>query len=317
MSANHLGSKKLIAAAAVGLLAAALGACSSTSAPGSGSGGSSAKSNASNTLTMESSPETTITDDFNPFVSTAAPQGMGATGLIYEPLLQFNLAAPPKYYPWLATAYTWSNGGKSVTFAIRQGVKCGTTRTPMTPADVVFTYQLVQKNAAINLAGLPITSVSSSGNNVTISFSSPQYLDLQQIAGVPILPKAVWATAGSPTTFTDPKPVGTGPYVRRRPSPAGLHADEEHVVLAGVDGEGTERVLPRLHLQHRRAVRRCTPEQSTGPVTSSPASRRTSSAPHRSTTTSGRHQAARTRCSRTSTSGRLTSYRSGRPSAWP
>ena len=47
---------------------------------------------------MESSPETAITDDFNPFVSTAAPQGMGATGLIYEPLLQFDLAAPPKYY---------------------------------------------------------------------------------------------------------------------------------------------------------------------------------------------------------------------------
>jgi peptide/nickel transport system substrate-binding protein len=221
MSANHLGSKKLIAAAAVGLLAAALGACSSTSAPGSGSGGSSTKSNASNTLVMESSPETTITDDFNPFVSTAAPQGMGATGLIYEPLLQFNLAAPPKYYPWLATAYTWSNGGKTVTFAIRQGVKWN-NGTPMTPADVVFTYQLVQKNAAINLAGLPITSVTSSGNNVTINFSSPQYLDLQQIAGVPILPKAVWATAGSPTTFTDPKPVGTGPYVLKTFTPQGF-----------------------------------------------------------------------------------------------
>ena len=220
MSVNHLGSKKLIAAAAVGLLTAGLAACSSTKAPGSG-GGTSTKASASNTLTMESSPETTITDDFNPFVTTGAPWGMGATGLVYEPLLQFNLAAPPKYYPWLATAYTWSNGGKTVTFAIRQGVKWN-NGTPMTPADVVFTYQLVQKNAAINLAGLAISSVTASGNNVSINFSSPQYLNLQQIAGVPIVPKSVWATAGNPTTFTDPKPVGTGPYVLKTFTPQGF-----------------------------------------------------------------------------------------------
>ena len=63
---------------------------------------------------------------------------MGATGLIYEPLIEFDLAAPPTYYPWLASSYTWSNGGKSITFAIRTGVKWS-DGTPMTPADVVFT----------------------------------------------------------------------------------------------------------------------------------------------------------------------------------
>jgi peptide/nickel transport system substrate-binding protein len=220
MSVNHLSSKKLIAVGAVGLLAAALGACSSSAAP-SGGGSGSPKATASNTLTMESSPETTITDDFNPFVSTAAPQGMGATGLIYEPLLQFDLAAPPKYYPWLATSYSWSNGGKSVTFAIRQGVKWN-NGTPLTPADVVFTYEYVQKNAAINLAGLPITSVTASGNNVTVNFNTPEYLDLQQIAGVPILPKSVWGSVSSPTTFTDAKPVGTGPYVLKTFTPQGF-----------------------------------------------------------------------------------------------
>ena len=61
---------------------------------------------------MESSPETSITQDFNPFVPTGEAWGMGATGLIYEPLIQFDLAAPPKYYPWLATSYAWSNGAR-------------------------------------------------------------------------------------------------------------------------------------------------------------------------------------------------------------
>ena len=61
---------------------------------------------------MESSTEESLTDNFNPFDSAAPIQGMGATGLVYEPLLMFNLANPSADpYPWLATAYTWGDGG--------------------------------------------------------------------------------------------------------------------------------------------------------------------------------------------------------------
>jgi peptide/nickel transport system substrate-binding protein len=195
----------LVCLTAAVTVCAGLAACSSTAAP------SSSASSAGKTLVMESSPETAITQAFNPFVTTQAAYGMGATGLIYEPLIEFDLAAPPKYYPWLATAYSWSNGGKSITFTIRSGVKFN-NGTAMTPADVVFTYNLVKKYPAINLAGLPITSVTSAGNTVTINFSTAEYLDLQQIAGVPILPQAIWSSAGNPATFVDATPVGTGPY---------------------------------------------------------------------------------------------------------
>jgi peptide/nickel transport system substrate-binding protein len=170
---------------------------------------------------MESSPESTITQAFNPFIATQAIWGMGADGLIYEPLLQFDLAAPPKYYPWLATAYTWSNGGKTVTFTIRQGVKFN-NGTPMTPADVAFTYNLVKKNASINLGGLPISTVSTSGNTVTLTFPTAEYTNLQEIAGVPILPQAIWSKAGNPATFTNPNPVGTGPYKLKTFTPQGF-----------------------------------------------------------------------------------------------
>jgi peptide/nickel transport system substrate-binding protein len=215
MSINHLGARRLAAITAAGLLAAGLAAC------GSSPSSSSSSSTATTTLTMESSPESTITQDFNPFVSTAAPQGMGATGLIYEPLIQFDIAAPPKYYPWLATAYSWSNGGKSITFTIRQGVKWN-NGTPMTTADVVFTYDLLKAYPAINLAGIPISSVSSSGNDVTINFTTPQYTNLQQIAGVAILPKAIWSKVGNPATYIDAKPVGTGPYELKSFTPQGF-----------------------------------------------------------------------------------------------
>jgi peptide/nickel transport system substrate-binding protein len=218
MIRRNLSHRGLLSIAVAGVLAAGVAACSSTPAPSA----SSAKSTgASGTLIMESSPESAITQDFNPFVSTVAPQGMGATGLIYEPLLQFDLAAPPKFYYWLATAYTWSNGGKSVTFTIRQGVKWN-NGTAMTPADVAFTYNYIKKYAAINLAGLDISSVSTSGNTVTVSFPTPQYTNLQEIAGVPILPQSVWGSVTSPTTFTDATPVGTGPYVLKTFTPQGF-----------------------------------------------------------------------------------------------
>jgi len=209
--------KRLAAIAAAGLLAAGIAACSSsTSSSGGGtssSGNTSGNSGASQpALVMESSPENSITQDFNPFATTAPIYGMGADGLIYEPLIQFDLAAPPKYYPYLATSYTWGPGGKSITFAIRQGVKWNDGQA-LTPADVVFTYNLLKSNAKINLNGVPITGATASGNNVTITFSASQYTNLQNVAGVAILPQHVWSAVSDPSTFTDAKPVGTGPYV--------------------------------------------------------------------------------------------------------
>jgi peptide/nickel transport system substrate-binding protein len=170
---------------------------------------------------MESSPESTITQDFNPYIATGAAYGMGATGLIYEPLIEFDLAAPPKYYPWLATSYHWVNAGKSIVFTIRTGVKWN-NGTAFTPADVAFTYNLMKDNPAINTAGLAITSVSTAGDNVKINFATPQFTNLEQIAGVGIVPQSVWGTAGNPATFVDATPVGTGPYMLGTFTPQGF-----------------------------------------------------------------------------------------------
>ena len=201
--------RRLFAAGAAGLLAAGLAACSSG---GSSSSGTAPAANATGkTLVMESSPESSITQTFNPFVPTGAPWGMGATGLIYEPLIQFNLAAPPKYYPWLATSYAWSDGGKTITFTIRQGVKWN-DGTAFTPADVAFTFTMMKNTPAVNLNGLKISSVTTSGNTVVLNFPTPQFTNLQSIAGTAIVPQAIWSKAGNPSAFADPNPVGTGPF---------------------------------------------------------------------------------------------------------
>jgi peptide/nickel transport system substrate-binding protein len=174
---------------------------------------------------MESSPETTITQDFNPYEITAPIYGMGADGLIYEPLIEFDLASPTVQYPWLATGYTWSDGGKSITFAIRQGVKWNDGK-PFTAADVAFTFNLIKANTTINLGGLAISSVTTSGNNVTLTFATPQYANLEEIAGTAILPEHIWGSVSNPATYTDPTPVGTGPYMLSSYTPQGFTLKE-------------------------------------------------------------------------------------------
>jgi peptide/nickel transport system substrate-binding protein len=87
---------------------------------------------------------------------------------------------------------------------------------------VVFTYNLLKKYSAINLAGLTMTSVTSSGNNVTLTFPTSQYMNLQNVAGVAILPQSIWSTVGNPATYTDANPVGTGPFMLSNFTPEGF-----------------------------------------------------------------------------------------------
>ena len=133
---------------------------------------------------------------------------MGATGLIYEPLYQFDLANPTKQYPWLATAYKWGNDGKAITFTIRTGVKWS-NGTALTPADVAFTYDYIKKNTAINLDGLDITSVTTSGDTVTVNFPTAQYTNLENIAGRRSCPSR--SGARSPTRPPSPTRTRSAP----------------------------------------------------------------------------------------------------------
>ena len=179
---------------------------------------------------------------------------MGATGLIYEPLIQFNLAAPPKYYPWLATSYAWSNGGKTLTFAIRQGVKWNDGQ-PFTPANVVFTFNMLKANAAVNLNGVKYDGVTASGNNVVLTFATPQFTNLQSIAGTAMVPEHIWKSVEQPGHVRGPQPGRHRPDEAGQLHAAGLHPDQEPFVLAGLPGAGPEGLLPGVHVQHQRAER--------------------------------------------------------------
>jgi peptide/nickel transport system substrate-binding protein len=200
--------RRLRASAAVTIAAAAAIVFATSVLP------SASSASGSSTLTMESSQETTLTDNFNPFVSTSAANTIGATSLIYETMLQVDAAKPlTKPYDFLASSYKWANGGKSIIFTVRQGVKWS-NGTPLTPADVAFTYNMLKAYPDANTNGIPVTGATVSGNNVTVTFTTSQYTNLQYVAGsVYIVPSAIWsAVSGDPATYTDTTPVGSGPY---------------------------------------------------------------------------------------------------------
>lgn len=156
-----------------------------------------------------------ITGGFNPFLgATEDAWSLGATSMVYEPLLQFNILKPGVVRPWLASKYAWSNGGKTLTFTLHPGVKWS-NGAPFTSSDVVFTFNTIKANAALNLYGVSFTSISApSANEVVMKFSAPAYTQFYSIAGQTlIVNKAKYQAAGNLNTYTDSNPVGTGPYV--------------------------------------------------------------------------------------------------------
>jgi peptide/nickel transport system substrate-binding protein len=212
---------KSVAVASV--LAMGIAACSSSgSSKASGSAASTGK-----TLVVESTALSPMTDTFNPFSATSTGYVTHAAALYNEPLFIFNTLNPTEApIPELATGYTWSNSGRTLSLAIRQGVKWSDGK-PFSAADVAYTFNLIMKNPSLNLPGTPVpTSATASGSSVTLNFAAPQYANLFLIGQVNIVPKHIWSSVGNPSTFADPNPVGTGPFVLDKFSPQGFSMKE-------------------------------------------------------------------------------------------
>jgi peptide/nickel transport system substrate-binding protein len=196
--------------AAFACVAAAIGlaACSSSS-PSSSSPSSSGSS--SSTLVVEGSPLGSMPQVFNPFSPVDPANTAGATNMVYEPLLQFNFLKPGSVMPWLATKYAWSNGGKTITFTLRSGVKF-TNGWPFNAANVAWEFNLMRTNTTMNQYALPITGATAANpTTVVINFSRPVYTLLYFIANTWMLPENVWSKVNA-ATYADSDPVGTGPY---------------------------------------------------------------------------------------------------------
>ena len=193
--------------ALVGLTAAACG----SSKKSSSSGGSIS-------VTISNEQGTTWTCGFNPFNASVSFLSFGTE---YEELTYVDGLKSGKTTPWLAKSYAWSNGNKTLTFTIRDGVKWSDGK-PFSAADVVYTFNLLKKNPALDLNAnwSVLKSVTQNGNKVVFNFKTAAVPYFYYIADqTPIVAQHIWTTIKNPTTYKDTKPVGTGPFTMSSCSP--------------------------------------------------------------------------------------------------
>lgn len=130
---------------------------------------------------------------------------------IYEPLLR--LDADMNVVPGLAESWSWSEGGKTLTMALRQGVTFH-DGTPMTAADVKFTFERIlneETGAAARSFFTAIQSIETPDDaTVVFTLSAPNAAILAAMTNPNsgIMSKA-WIEGGAdPTTGAN----GTGPF---------------------------------------------------------------------------------------------------------
>jgi peptide/nickel transport system substrate-binding protein len=191
----------LLAVAA--LLAAACGGSGSSSTASAGPRG---------VLTIDNESGGTWACAFSPFGLSTISYSLGA---VYEPLVFVDTLQNAKVSPWLAISWAWSNGNKTLTFTIRKGVKF-TNGDPLTPADVVYTFNLLRAHRTmdINSVWSVLSSVAQSeADQVVMQFKAPGVPYFYYIADqIGIVDQKVWSTVANPVTYADKNPVGTGAF---------------------------------------------------------------------------------------------------------
>ncbi len=166
---------------------------------------------ASGTLTISNESGELWPCSFNPYNPAVWGESVG---FVYEPLVFVDSLENGKTTPWLASSYAWSDGNKVLTFTIRKGVKFS-DGTPMTAADVAFTFNLLKANPALDLNAVwsVLKSVVQNGDNVVLTFKTTAVPYFYYVADqIDVLPQHIWASIKDPVTYADASPVGTGPY---------------------------------------------------------------------------------------------------------
>jgi peptide/nickel transport system substrate-binding protein len=211
---RHAGKKARVAiAAGTAAIAgvAALAGCGSSGT--SGTSGSSGSHGTAATLTIPLIGSGAATQaDFNPFLMGTQGATFG-TDLLYLPLAAYN-SLTGGYIPYLAAAAPVVVSAKQVEFTLRSGVTWS-NGTPVTAADVAFSFGILKKYPAIDTSGIwqVLQSVTTSGSTVTFTLKAADSQAAVELAQVPIVPQSAWSAVGNPSTYLNGDPtVVDGPY---------------------------------------------------------------------------------------------------------
>jgi len=168
-------------------------------------------------------PWVTIPDNFNPLNPGQAGSTAGGTlSLLYEGLAYDN-PYTGAITDLLATGWTWSNGGKTLTLNTRTGVDWNDGK-PLSAADVAFTFNYIHKYPALDInglwaAGLESANVGKAPNSVVLTFKTPSIVNAPNIIKQLIIPKHIWSKVSDPVTYPNLHPVGTGAFLLKSYEP--------------------------------------------------------------------------------------------------
>src|SRR3954453_10399338 len=179
--------------------------------------GRAASSAAHKCLVMTGSGGPAVTKKFNPYAGGGLPSNAFAQGAMYEPLIAVP-SGGTKTIPWLARTWKWSNGNKTLTLHIATNAKWSDGKA-LTAADVVYSLTAGRQDKSLDRIGLTgadnnIASIRARGlHTVVLRLKT---IDSQFIPAtlnrVFVVPKHVWSKVKDPATYTNSKPVSSGPY---------------------------------------------------------------------------------------------------------
>ncbi|MFD1717058.1 ABC transporter substrate-binding protein [Georgenia deserti] len=161
--------------------------------------------------------------NFNPYLSSSR----AATDYIYEPLIMIN-PLDGEQSPWLAR--DWSQPDPAtIEMQLRPDVTWQDGE-PFTAEDVLFTFQLLKNNPAIDLNGAwnRLESVEADGDTVTFHLKSADVPAVSVIGKTLIVPEHIWADVEDPSTWRNQDPVGTGPFTVGNFTPQQYSLDKYH-----------------------------------------------------------------------------------------
>ena len=168
-------------------------------------------------LVMTGSGDPAFVKNFNPFLGGGLPSNSIAQGTFYEPLIVTS-AGGVHTVPWLARSWKWSNGNKTLTMQIARNAKWSDGK-PLTVGDVVYSLTAGRQDKTMDRIGLVgtgnnIASIKAQGAHaVVIRLKSADSQFIPAILNRAfVVPKHIWSKVKDVATFTNSKPVGSGPF---------------------------------------------------------------------------------------------------------
>ncbi len=167
----------------------------------------------------------TVFSSFNPFIPNGEQYNGGLGQVCREYLWYFNMATG-ETVPWLATKWEYADDYKTFTMHLNPAAHWNDGK-PFTSKDVVFTVNLLRKNAALLLRGPATDEVKTISapdpHTVLIKLTKrdPRY-HYNWICGIVssfvVVPEHIWSGKKA-DSFKNNPPVYTGPYTLKQTKP--------------------------------------------------------------------------------------------------